>query len=288
MWVSLAYAWSYERCAEPELVGRGSLSETGLFTDPAVMPFRPRHELWSDGASKQRWIALPPGLPIDTADMDAWVFPVGTRLWKEFSVDGVRIETRLLEKVGHEPGDWLAVSYVWDETGTDALATPDGLRDARGTGHDVPAARECMGCHGGTSSRVLGFSAVQLPSETLLSLAEQGALTRAPEAPYELPGDTLTANVLGRLHANCGHCHNQHRPVQDGPRCYNPQRRFDLSLRTDQLSSPEVTPLYQTALGRARELYQLARRGRMPALGTELVDPQLIELLEAWVPTVTP
>src|SRR5688500_13196261 len=73
------------------------LSETGLFADvkagtlaPGVRAFRLQFELWSDGAAKRRWVALPEGGRIDTSDMDAWRFPVGTRLWKEFTRDGVR------------------------------------------------------------------------------------------------------------------------------------------------------------------------------------------------------
>src|SRR5688572_13616865 len=78
------------------------LSASGLYSGPAteslapdVRSFRPRFELWSDGASKRRFIWLPPGTQIETSDMDEWQFPVGTKLWKEFTRDGVRVETRL-------------------------------------------------------------------------------------------------------------------------------------------------------------------------------------------------
>src|SRR5687767_4958187 len=74
-----------------------SLGSTGLFSDlateqlsPGVRAYRPRYELWSDGAEKRRWILLPEGERIDTSNMDDWVFPVGTKLWKEFSRDGTR------------------------------------------------------------------------------------------------------------------------------------------------------------------------------------------------------
>ena len=79
------------------------LSETGLYADVAtkrvaegLLAFTPQYPLWSDGARKSRWIALPPGTSIDASDPDAWVFPVGTRLWKEFAFER-RIETRYLE-----------------------------------------------------------------------------------------------------------------------------------------------------------------------------------------------
>src|SRR5262249_36612081 len=64
---------------------------TGLYSDwarrtlnPDAKEFDPGLHLWSDGAQKTRWILVPPGQKIDTADMNEWRFPVGTKLWKEF------------------------------------------------------------------------------------------------------------------------------------------------------------------------------------------------------------
>src|SRR5262245_31719868 len=83
------------------------LSETGLYADITadaiandVLPYRPAFELWSDGADKRRWLWIPPGDAIDTRDMDQWRFPTGTKVWKEFSRGGIRLETRLLSKLG--------------------------------------------------------------------------------------------------------------------------------------------------------------------------------------------
>jgi len=294
------------------------LSRTGLFAArstaalaPGVVPYHPRFELWSDGAAKRRWIFLPSGARIDSADMDAWRFPEGTKLWKEFTRDGVRVETRLLQKVGPAPQDWAAVAYVWSEDGSDGLADaramPDGLVDARGTAHDVPPARHCMACHGGTESRVLGFSAVQLaPSATademdLDRLVREGRLTAAPAAAPRVPGDATVQAALGYLHANCGHCHNQHRPAPAGARCFDPRRDFDLSLRVGELSTPEATAAYRTAIGNivfagapaASPLLDRVHGGgffvsRMPPLATEIIDPRAGPLLEAWIRGLEP
>src|SRR5687767_12241274 len=119
------------------------LSATGLFAGqeaeslaPDVRSFRPRFELWSDGASKRRWIWLPPGTRIDSSEMDAWQFPVGTKLWKEFTRDAVRVETRLLER---RPSGWIGLAYLWQNEGRDATAAPFGAIDPLGTSHNVPA-----------------------------------------------------------------------------------------------------------------------------------------------------
>src|SRR5690606_21407474 len=80
---------------EPEVVSREWLSETGLYADIAtetlaegVQGFTPRFQLWTDTAEKRRWVYIPEGTQIDTSDIDEWKFPVGFKLWKEFSRDG--------------------------------------------------------------------------------------------------------------------------------------------------------------------------------------------------------
>ena len=82
------------------------LSEAGLFTDASMTtaggeyrPYTPRSELWADGATKRRWVRLPEGATIDASNIDDGSFPVGTELWKEFTVDGRRIETRVTRRV---------------------------------------------------------------------------------------------------------------------------------------------------------------------------------------------
>lgn len=282
------------------------LSETGLFADlgsetlaDGVQLFAPRFELWSDGAAKRRWIYLPPGAQIDTADPDAWNFPAGTKLWKEFSRDGVRVETRLLFKHGTERTAWTPVAYVWRDDG-DAWATPEGDTDARGTAHDVPSASQCMGCHRGTQSGVLGFSAVQLPETGegaaigVADLRDGGRFT-TPVAGVEIPGAPETRAALGYLHANCSHCHNQSRPEREGPRCFDPERDFDFMLRVGELAIPEATATYRTAVGKVisrgkpgdsdimRRVQSRDEWWGMPALGTEVVDEAGVELLETWI-----
>jgi hypothetical protein len=308
---SLLQGYGYCDAVPPARLAQApsALSATGLFTDMAseqlaegVVPYRPRFELWSDGATKRRWVYLPPGTKIDTSDMDAWQFPEGTKFWKEFTRDGVRVETRLLHKVGRAPHDWVTVAYVWDVGGHDAMAAPAGTENANGTPHDVPAARSCMGCHGGTASRVLGFSAIQLADDladsemSLARLEREGRLTHPAPGAIRVPGDPTTQKALGYLHANCAHCHNQHRPSATGARCFDPQRTFDLSLRVDRLERLEVTPVYATTIGSvvtagdpdASKVFQRITGSsvfepRMPALGTETVDPAGVALLRSWI-----
>lgn len=88
-------------------------------TAAAVLSFSPRYPLWTDGADKRRWIQLPPGSHIDASEPDAWQFPAGTRLWKEFGYGGRPVETRLIERPAD--GQRRFATYVWNDAGTERV-----------------------------------------------------------------------------------------------------------------------------------------------------------------------
>jgi hypothetical protein len=308
---------SYRRCSTPEPALLAALperlSQTGLFVAalperiaPEVRAYEPAFELWSDGASKRRWVALPNGTRIETSDPDAWSFPVGTKFWKEFSRGGRRIETRLLIKQGPAARDWAGAAYVWNADQTDALLAPSGLDDAGGSGHDVPSAAECGACHGGRRSYVLGFSALQLAGDdrplSLDELGRAGHLTHVPAESPSIPGSALDRAALGYLHANCGHCHNRERPPRgDGPRCYDPERSLDFWLpRRAGDGDVRRAPAYASSVPRfltpgepdeSRLITLVSRRGarlHMPPLASREVDVEGVRLLRAWIESLTP
>jgi hypothetical protein len=223
------------RAAEP-LPAR--LSETGLYlpgtttVDPRNRPFSPQYPLWTDGAAKARWLSLPAGARIDAADVDAWEFPAGTRLWKEFAFGGRKVETRMLWRSAD--GAWHYASYLWNAAQTDATLAPAAgepqvAEIAPGKWHAVPARDDCRTCHENAATPVLGVSALQLSSDrdphaphaeplapgmlTVASLAAGGLLANAPAQlatqPPRIPGDARTRAALGYLTGNCGHCHNE-------------------------------------------------------------------------------
>lgn len=280
---------------EPALPPR--LSTVGVYADlrtgkvvDELRPYRPSFALWSDGATKRRWIRLPAGSTVDTADMDAWRFPVGTELWKEFSVGGRRIETRVLKKVSAADDGWSAMTYAWTPSQDEAIAVTDGVSDALGTAYDIPSTRACMACHGGRPERVLGFGAIQLahdspqPDEvTLDRLVAEGRLSRAPRQPVHVPGSPQDVAALGYLHANCGHCHNSGRPAD--ATFFKPPSNVDFALRTRDLESVTSAHAYATAKHFAMGenpadlnviLQRMTHDGgymrRMPPLATETVD----------------
>lgn len=274
----------WRTCADAPMAGMPpKLSQTGM---TGAIAYTPRFELWSDGATKQRWIALPPGTRIDDTDVDGWRFPTGTKLWKELARDGVRVETRYLEKTDD---GWRGAAYVWD--GDDATLAPEGRTNARGTAHDVPSAGQCQGCHAG---RALGVSAIQLAGDPVLE-----HLVARPVRPLVVPGDATEQAALGYLHANCAHCHQ--RETTPGPRCFDPQAGFDLALRTTELARVEDTAAYRTARGTVvvpgdpdgSALFRRASGGgllepRMPALGAKTADAANVALLRRWIGAMRP
>ncbi|MBL8682383.1 MAG: hypothetical protein JNK05_24670 [Myxococcales bacterium] len=272
---------------------RPTLAETGLFapgsTDalaPGVRAYRPRYELWSDGASKRRWIWLPPGTRIDATDVDSWQFPVGTRLWKEFSFAGRRVETRYMERFGD---GWLFISYAWNNDGTSAAALPLGGTTPTSGTHSIPSAHQCLGCHGGRASRVLGFSAMQLTDArdgpTVRQLIDAGLL--APEArEVRVDGDAVTRDALGYLHANCSHCHNQSRPPSGPERCFNPQNEIDFFTSARDTGGAASLAAVRSFAARRDEILDLVGRtsaqGGMPPLAKAQVDSEGVAILRAF------
>ncbi len=199
---------------------------TGLYQDFAakvtaadVKTYSPALEFWSDGAEKQRFVYLPPGGKIDIASFDEWTFPEGTKLWKEFKLDGKRVETRLYEKTAS--GSWRHTVYRWNDAETEAVRKEAGEKlapsGARTTTYEVPNTTQCNVCHDGRKEPVLGFDAIGLglpgaKGVTLATLAAEGRFTSAPpKTALALPddvGDGKAPAAIGWLHANCGSCHN--------------------------------------------------------------------------------
>jgi hypothetical protein len=240
--VTLGSALAVADDAEPD-ARAGSppqrLSETGLFIEgsttevqPGIVPFSPQYPLWSDGATKRRWISLPRAAFIDATRPDAWVFPPGTRLWKEFSLGRRRVETRYIER--RADGSWQYATYVWNEDESNAVLAPaegiaahrpDSTSDER---YVIPSEPDCRACHEGAAVPVLGFSALQLSPDRdplaphadppgsgeidLRTLVARGWLRNLPQTLSEKPPRIAAASpteraALGYLHGNCGHCH---------------------------------------------------------------------------------
>jgi hypothetical protein len=228
-------------CVEPEAGLPSDVFCTGLYKgrDPKLhvneaRPYAPGLKFWSDGAQKDRFLYLPPNTQIDTSNLDAWKFPVGTKAWKEFHIDGKLVETRLFWK--RSVDKWESGTYLWDEGETNARLNTDLKPVLLASGYEIPTARDCGKCHHGGSDQLLGIEAVALAlptaeGETLSKLAAAGALTHPPaRTTVALPEDATgkAAAALGYLHVNCGMpCHST--------RGLGDETQLVLRLRADEL-----------------------------------------------------
>lgn len=169
-----------------------TLSATGAFSNIAnltpasgIVPFAVNSQLWSDGAEKWRWIALPNnGAPytstetVGFTDTGEWSFPVGTVTIKHFELPTnennpavrKRLETRFIVRTQQ---GWYGLTYRWRADGTDADLVPTGgssaditITQANGSTRvqrwDFPSRENCMGCHNAGAGFALGLNTRQL------------------------------------------------------------------------------------------------------------------------------
>ena len=168
------------------LSGTGAFSDLGNLTAVnGLIPYSVNAPLWSDGAKKQRWIAIPSDGDRNSNseqvvfNPDApWTFPAGTVAVKHFElpIDANntaltrRLETRFLVAIGN--GDFYGVSYRWRADGSEADLLPDGasevitITNANGSTRnqtwDFPGRQDCRSCHNLGAGVFLGVNTWQL------------------------------------------------------------------------------------------------------------------------------
>jgi uncharacterized repeat protein (TIGR03806 family) len=227
------------------------LSQTGAFADTAklvpaagLVPYAVNSPLWSDGAVKSRWIALPEGQKIGFAEKGEWQFPNGTVFVKEFElpVDEAhpdvrrRLETRLL--VRDASGSAYGVTYKWRPDNSDADLLPDSLTEnitirtasggTRTQAWYYPSQTDCIRCHTPAAGYVLGPKTRQINGEMVYPQTHvkdnqirtwshlamfNAAVEDAKLASLDriVPASDSTAPIETRvrsyLDANCAQCH---------------------------------------------------------------------------------
>lgn len=280
--------------AQPQGQIPALLSESGVFSDlstqepaPGLIPYGVNAELWSDGAYKTRFLALPDTTRIAFSPTGNWGFPPGAVLVKNFYLELERgkaasrriVETRFLVK--RDQGEqWDGFSYQWNAEGTDAVllagsatqeftvADPAAPGGSYVHSYYFPSRVECSICHTDAAGQVLGMRTAQLNGDyqygstrdnQLRSLNHIGLFTQdigAVQAAWPRlarplgPGAELEQRARAYLDANCSHCH---RPEGTG--------RGALDLR-------QATPLAATGL-----LEALPEAGDLGVAGARLLQP---------------
>lgn len=295
------------------------LSQTGCVntTDPTqpasgLIPYTVNAPFWSDGADKQRWLALPDDTTITINAAQDWEFPNGSVLMKNFHLNERLIETRLF--VRHNDGQWAGYSYEWNAGGTDAELVVGGkVVDIEGQPWIYPSSSECLQCHTAAAGFSLGLESAQLNGDmtypqtgrTANQLITHDAINtlRDPlsDTPENLPrlvnpADTaapLDERARAYLHTNCAQCH---RP--DGPTNVNLDLRHTTALadmnicnvapQNGDLDIADAQLLAPGAPERSLLLQRMQRRDAlgMPPLGSNLVDEAGAALIDDWIASV--
>lgn len=299
------------------------LSETGLFTSlsplvaaPGVEPYEPLISRWLDGARASRWVAVPDNGKIRlSAGKSPSEYPDGTVFVKQITMprgaasDPTPVETQLLH---WEDGEWRPYSYLWDESGNEATLVdsigtsrqlpPSSAEAAEKTWH-VNATNECKLCHNVGPGYILGFVPEQLHRSTATTseldrLVSRGVLEKYARTEIDEqrqlvdPHDaskSLNDRARSYLHVNCAMCHH---PGGNAIVSFFLSR--DLPL--DKLNTNKGTGIGTFGMRDARIiapgdpyrsvlLYRMSKLGygRMPYIGSRVVDGSAIALIEDWI-----
>ncbi len=234
--------------SEPRAPFPTRLSETGLFADaaahqvePGLNPYSVNAPAWMDGATAERFMAVPDEAKVTYSTSQSWGFPDGTALVQTLfqqmkpgaSASRVRVETRVLLK---QQSEWAGYTYRWNDKQTDAELVPrEGteteLNVTTTDGHlqkqkwRFPSRTDCLTCHSRAANFVLGITEAQLNRphdypvgafpqlEMLDHLGLFAAELPKPESerpkladPYDTALD-VEARARAYLHVNCAVCH---------------------------------------------------------------------------------
>ncbi|MEC8717581.1 MAG: hypothetical protein VXX81_07110 [Pseudomonadota bacterium] len=306
----------------------------GTLAPQAGFAYTLAHPLFSDYAWKYRTVSLPEGGAASfVTNDDTLAFPVGTIITKTFafprgaagavrtvgaeplaspdaafSVARLRLmETRVLR---HSQAGWEAVSYQWNEAGTEAFYAPAGaLVPLTTEGGErfpylIPDKNQCAGCHetamGTKILKPIGPKPGNLAAHAFADGASQFEAWRAagwvsaaaPATPWADPGLGGAAEAHAYLDANCAHCHSDTGAADTAG--------LDLRITASELGRGRCkTPVaagrgsggraYDVWPGRPEASILPFRLGHqdpgimMPELGRSLVHEEGVALVEAWI-----
>ncbi len=282
---------------------------------PGVIPYEVNVPFWSDGAVKERYLAIPANTTMSIEPNGHWQLPIGSVLVKNIRIGTQLVETRLLMR--HSDGGWGGYAYEWNATGTDATLV-DGSKTVNVNGQTwvIPSRAECMECHtnvagvslgtetvqlnrdkvyaatGRTANQIDTFNAIGMIDPPLPASASSLEMAAMPN-PYHAGADRHSRSRAW-LHTNCAYCHRPNGPTPvDMDLRYltaNPAMNVcdvipsegDLGLGAAARRIAPGDPASSVLMMRIRNRDPAAHI-QMPPLGSLIPDNAAITLLENWI-----
>ncbi|MEP7210437.1 MAG: SO2930 family diheme c-type cytochrome [Alphaproteobacteria bacterium] len=311
------------------------LSDYKLFDNPAatapaagVVRYDLVNPLFSDHASKYRYVYLPKGKTATYKADTVFDFPVGAVLVKTFAfapdmrdpaLDEHFVETRLLI---HKQEGWVAYPYIWNAEQTEAIYSPIGGRKQIETigedgaklsiNYSIPNRNQCKECHQsagvfqpiGPKARNLNHVGPaghnQLEDWTARGiLAGAPAPDAAPKAPlaFDVNAD-LGQRARAYLDINCAHCHKADGGASNsglflGWNETSP-RGWGVHKRPTAAGKASGNNFYVIEPGHPEQSIMVSRMEatepgmRMPELSRSTVDPKGVALIREWIAGLKP
>jgi uncharacterized repeat protein (TIGR03806 family) len=293
------------------------LSKTGCVNpaDPkqvasGMIPFSVAQPFWSDGADKERYLALPEGKTFDVGADGDFTLPTGAVTMKNFKWQGKLFETRFF--VRHNDDSYYGYSYEWNAAQTDATLVDINGKDADvgGLAWTYPSRTACFTCHSEAAGRSLGLETRQLnmaityPStgrkanqfNTLLHIGMlSGNMALRDRFPAK---DDMTAPLETRARAylatNCSNCH---RPSGPGRVRFNalfdtPLHDMGICNQTPEEGDLGIAGAVVLKPGSHASSVLWARMSQrmnkfMPPIASKIPDTVGADLLASWIDGLT-
>ena len=185
---------------------------TNLQPADFLIPYTVNSPLWSDGAVKTRWFALPDNTVIGFSANGEWTFPAGTRLRETFCLAGGRHQSKNPPPARNAPARprhqrlrlWRELQMARGQFRRRPghgrhhraieIKTADGTRTQKWF---YPGRQDCLTCHTPASGGVLGVKTRQLNGDfkypngvtdnQLHTLGHLGIVRRRVRRPEDFP-----------------------------------------------------------------------------------------------------
>lgn len=258
----------------------------------------------------------PADCPMGAADDGRWDFPIGTVMIKIFLFDNKLVETRLFmhtSAMNNSPtGDWIGYGYQWNEAQTEATLNPsDRVEVMFNTGTRTvpwhyPSRQDCLDCHTLQSGSTLGPETAQMNrmvggTNQIDKFTQLGLFEAAPVMKTALVSPTGTDGTVEQkarsyLHANCAFCHRPDGLYKRFDLRYDVKLKDSLACNVDGIKGTvgNSTSVNLLKPGSAADSLMWQRmnqsdpdKGRMPQIGSYVIDDPAQKLVAQWINALT-